>query len=102
VRRGAGFVPAVSRTTWAIAVVLAVGSWVAQLGENVAAYSGVRYPDTGDPATMDPASLPLAWELGPATFVPDLPFLGLALVLAVLAWIIRSGERLQRETEGLV
>jgi hypothetical protein len=100
--RGVEFVPAVSRTAWSIAVVLAVGSWLAQFGENVALRAGVRYPDTGDPATMDPAALPLYWEIGPASFLPDLPFLGLALALALLASIIQAGERLQRDQEGLV
>jgi len=102
VERRVEFVPAVSRTVWALAAVLAVGSWLAQIGENIAVHSGVVYPDTGDWTTMDPASLPLRWETGPFAFAPDLPYLGLAVVLALLAWIIQAGERLQRETEGLV
>ena len=38
----------------------------------------------------------------PQSFLPDAPLLGLAIVLAVLAYIVQSGERLQRDTEGLV
>jgi len=102
VRTGVQFVPAVSRTAWMLALVLALGSWLAQIGANIAANSGVVYPDTGDPAGMDPSALPLHWEVGLAAFAPDLPFLGLALVLALLASLIQSGERLQRDTEGLV
>lgn len=102
VRDGVAFVPAISRAAWALAIVLAVGSWLAQIGENVAVRSGVAYPDAGNVAGLDPATLPLRWEIGPATLLPDLPYLGLALVLAMLASIIQSGERLQRETEGLV
>jgi hypothetical protein len=102
VREGVAFVPAISGAAWALAIVLAAGSWLAQIGENVAVRSGVAYPDTGDVTTMDPATLPLRWEFGPATVLPDLPYLGLAVVLAILASIIHAGERLQRETEGLV
>jgi hypothetical protein len=102
VSRGVEFVPAVSRTAGTLAGVLALGSWLAQIGENIAVHSGIVYPDTGDWTTMDPAALPLRWESGPFIFLPDLPYLGLALVLALLAWIIQSGERLQRDAEGLV
>jgi len=102
VRDGVAFVPAVSRTAWALAVTLLVGSWLAQIGENVAVRSGVLYPDEGDWAVLDPSTLPVRWEIGIATFVPDLPFLGLAVVLGLLSWIVQSGERLQRDTEGLV
>ena len=102
VRSGVEFVPAVSRTAWALAVTLLVGSWLAQIGENVAVRSGVLYPDEGDWTALDPSTLPVRWEIGIATFVPDLPFLGLAVVLGLLSWIIQSGERLQRDTEGLV
>lgn len=102
VRGGVAFVPAITRAAWALAIVLASGSWLAQIGENVAVRSGVAYPDRGNVTTLDPGTLPLRWEVGPATLLPDLPYLGLALVLAMLASIIHSGERLQRETEGLV
>jgi len=102
VRPGVEFVPAVTRTAWALAIVLAVGSWLAQIGENLAVRSGSIYPDTGDPATIDPSTLPLSWDLGLGTFLPDLRLLGLALAFALLAGIVQAGERLQRDTEGLV
>ncbi len=102
VRSEVQFVPAVSRTVWGLAITLAVGSWLAQIAESLAVRSGTIYPDTGDPASIDPASLPLSWELGAAAFLPDPPFLGLALAFALLAGILRAGERLQRDTEGLV
>jgi len=102
VRRGVEFVPAVSRAAWALAIVLAAGSWLAQLAENVSRQVGLVYPDDVDPATVALTDLPIDWGIGPFVFLPNPVFLGLAVVLAVLAYIIQAGERLQRETEGLV
>lgn len=102
-RRAVAFVPAVTRAAVAIAVVLAVGSWLTRIAATLAGNSGLIYPDSGDPASADPSTLPIDWALGSWTpFAPDLPLLGVAAVIGLLAWIIRSGERLQRETEGLV
>lgn len=102
VRKGVEFVPAVSRTTWSIAIALAAGSWLTQIAANVASRVGLIYPDDVNPASADLDALPIDWSVGPWTFVPNLPLLGLAVVIGLLAYIIRSGERLQRDTEGLV
>jgi hypothetical protein len=102
VRRGVRFDTAVSRSTAALAVVLALGATVVQFVRNLMLYTGLRYPEDVDPATVDRASLPLEWGVGTYTFVPNFTLLGLAVVLGVLAYIIRAGERLQRDTEGLV
>ena len=102
VRRGVEFVPAVSRAAWALAIVLAAGSWLAQIVQNIAGQSGLIYPDFGDTATIDPLGLPIYWGIAPHTFIPNGAFLGLSIVLGVLAYIIQAGERLQRDTEGLV
>lgn len=102
VRRGVRFVPAVSRSAWALAIALAVGSTLAQIAANLGRFSGLYYADDVDPATVDPMTLPIAWNVTLQTFSPDWALLGLSVVLAVLAYIIRAGERLQRDTEGLV
>lgn len=104
VRRGVEFVPAVSRTAWALAITLAVGSWLTEIAARVAGNAGLIYPDdVADPLSFtDLDSLPIDWAVGQWTFLPDLPLLGLAVVLGLLAYIIRAGERLQRDTEGLV
>lgn len=102
VRRGVQFVPAVSRSVWALAVVLAVGSWLTRIAQTIAEQSGLVYPDNVDPSAVHPLDLPIGWTVVPQSFLPDGPLLGLALVLALLAYIVQSGERLQRDTEGLV
>lgn len=102
VRHRVEFVPAVSRAAWSIAVALAVGSWLTAIAAAVASRVGLIYPDTGDPATIDRDTLPIDWSIGVWTFVPDLPLLGLAIVMGLFAFVIRSGERLQRDTDGLV
>src|SRR5690606_42045798 len=102
VRRGVRFDTAVSRSTAALAVVLALRATVVPFVRNLMPYTGLRYPADVDPATVDRASLPLEWGVGTYTFVPNFTLLGLAIVLGVLAYIIRAGERLQRDTEGLV
>jgi hypothetical protein len=96
------FVPAVSRTAAALAISLGAGSWLSKIAANLVAYSAYFYPDDVDPAQADPSTLEFQWALGTATFLPDPALLGLAVVLGVLAYIIRAGERLQRDTEGLV
>jgi hypothetical protein len=102
IRRGVEFVPSVSRAVWALAIVLGAGSWLAQITGDVASHAGRVFPDDGDPATMGLSGLPIDWGIGTHTFVPNVAFLGLALVLGVLAYIVQAGERLQRDTEGLV
>ena len=47
-------------------------------------------------------SLPIEWNVTAQTFAPNWTLLASSIVLAVLAYVIRAGERLQRETEGLV
>jgi hypothetical protein len=102
VRREVRFVPAVSRTATALAIALGAGSWLSKIAANVVAYSGLVYDDIVDPARADPNGLPIYWGIGSQTFLPDPALLGLAIVLGVLAYVIRAGERLQRDTEGLV
>jgi|GEM_PF-1176035 len=102
VRRGVRFDTAVSRSTAALAVVLALGATVVQFVRNLMLYTGLRYPEDVDPATVDRTALPIEWGIGTYTFMPNFTLLGLAIVLGVLAYIIRAGERLQRDTEGLV
>jgi hypothetical protein len=102
VRRGVRFVPAVSRSAWALAITLAVGSTLAQIADNLGRWSGLLYRDDVDPATVDPMTLPIEWNLNLQTFAPNWALLGLSVVLAVLAYVIRAGERLQLDTDGLV
>jgi hypothetical protein len=102
VRREVRFVPAVSRTVAAMAAVLAVGSWLSEISINVARWTGLVYPNDVDPAKVDVTTLPIDWAVRMQTLVPNWPLLGLAIVLGVLAYIIRAGERLQRDSEGLV
>jgi hypothetical protein len=102
VRREVRFVPAVSRTAAALAISLGAGSWLSKIAANLVSYSGLVYDDIVDPAHADPNGLPIDWGISGQTFAPDAALLGLAVVLGVLAYIIRTGERLQRDTEGLV
>jgi hypothetical protein len=102
VRREVRFVPAVSRTVATLAAVLAVGSWLSEISINVARWTGLVYPNDVDPAKVDVTTLPIDWAVRMQTLVPNWPLLGLAIVLGVLAYIIRAGERLQRDSEGLV
>jgi hypothetical protein len=102
IRRGVRFVPSVSRSVWALAIALAVGSTLAQVAENVARQSMLYFPDDVDPRTVDLSTLEISWGVGAHSFLPNGVLLGLAVVLAVLAYIIQAGERLQRDTEGLV
>jgi hypothetical protein len=102
VRHEVRFVPAVSRTVATLAAVLAVGSWLSEISINVARWTGLVYPNDVDPAKVDVTTLPIDWAVRMQTLVPNWPLLGLAIVLGVLAYIIRAGERLQRDSEGLV
>lgn len=101
-RRGVRFVPSVSRSAWALAAILGVGSWLTRIAQTISDGVGFIYPDDVDPASPGIVNLQLGWSIVPQTFLPDAPMLGLAIVLAVLAYIVQSGERLQRDTEGLV
>ena len=50
-----------------------------------------------------PVGAPIAWAAASSiVLVPDFAFLGLSVVLGLLAYIIGSGERVQQDTEGLV
>ena len=46
--------------------------------------------------------LPLVQTIGRLVAVVNWRMLGVAAILGVLAYIVRSGEGLQHETEGLV
>jgi hypothetical protein len=102
VRRGVEFVPAVSRTVWSLAIVLAVGSWLTSIAANVAGHAALIYPDGPDLGFVAIDTLPIDWGLSTGTFTPDFAMLGLAVTMGLLAWIIGSGERLQRDLNGLV
>lgn len=102
IRRGVRFDVALTRSTWSLTLVLGVGSWVAQIASNIGRNSMPWYPDGADPADADTSTLPIDWNLGTHNLLPDWPLLGLAVVLGVLAYIIGSGERLQRDADGTV
>jgi hypothetical protein len=101
-RRGVTFARSVSRSAWLLAAILGVGSWLTRIVQTIAEQSGVMYPDNVDPALVQVVNGRIGWGVSAASFLPDGALLGLAIVLAVLAYIVQSGERLQRETEGLV
>ena len=102
IRRGVRFDVALTRSTWSLALVLGAGSWLAQIVSNVGRNSMPWFPDGTDPASADLSTLPIDWNTGAHNLLPDWPLLGLAIVLGVLAYVIRAGERLQRDAEGLV
>lgn len=102
IRRGVEFVPAVSRTVWSLAIVLAVGSWLTSIAANLAGHAALVYPDGPVLGFVDIDALPIDWGVGAGTLTPDFAMLGLAVTMGLLAWIIRSGERLQRDVKGLV
>lgn len=100
--RGIRFERPLSRSAWALAIVLALGATVVQFVTNLSTWSLLHYPDDADPATVDLSTLPIEWAHPSMTLVPSWPLLGIAVVLGVLAHIIAAGQRLQRDTEGLV
>lgn len=102
IRRGVEFVPAVSRSARALAIVLAAGSWLTQIAVTIAEQSALIYPDDLDPSTVQLIDLHIAWTVLPQSFLPDAPMLGLAIVLGVLAYLIQAGERVQHDVDGLV
>jgi hypothetical protein len=98
--RGVRFVRTVSRGAWSLAIVLAVGSSVAQIVENVARGSSLIIDGATDPA--NPVGAPIGWAAASQAFWPNLPLLGLSIVLGLLAYIISRGEGIQYESDGLV
>lgn len=94
-RAGIRFVPALSRTTWALALVIGIGSWLAQIARNVATWSWQVTSDAGEP-------LGIEWVSVPQGLQPNWAILGVAVVVGVLAYIIAAAEALQRDTEGLI
>jgi len=98
--RGVRFVRTVSRAAWSLAVVLAVGSTVAQIVENIARGSSLIIDGGIDPA--NPVGAPIGWAPASQAFGPNLPLLGLSIVLGILAYIISRGEGIQYESDGLV
>lgn len=102
VRRGGRFSSSVTRATWGLALTLGLGGWFAQTLTSMSEQSGVAFPDHVDPHTADLSTMPIGWGFGVQVFIPNPMLLGLAVVLGMLAYIIGAGERLQRDTEGLV
>ena len=100
VRNEVRFERAVSRAAWALAIALGAGSVAAQIVENIARYSALNLTDVADPT--HPVDAPILWAVNTSVLVPDFAFLGLSVVLGLLAYIIGSGERVQQDTEGLV
>jgi len=100
VRNGVHFLPAVTRAAWALAIVLAAGSLLAQSLENLGRNSAIVFAYT-DP-TGDPMRAPIGWGIGWFDLVPNLPLLAVSVVLGLLAYVIGAGEHLQRDVDGLV
>jgi hypothetical protein len=100
IRHGVQFVPAVTRAAWSLAITLAAGSTLAQTVENIGRNSAIVFAYT-DPSG-DPMAAPIGWGIGWYDLTPNLPLLAVGVVLGLLAYVIGAGERLQRDTEGLV
>jgi hypothetical protein len=77
--------------------VLGLGSISAQLAS---AFSGARAAEML--LTLRPDANGGGWTYVPPTVIVDLVPVGVGLALVVVAGLIRSGERLQRDTAGLV
>lgn len=99
IRREVTFAPSVSRSAWLLAAILGAGSWLTRIAQALVAQSTLVYPDTADPGVINEQ---IGSGVSMESFLPDVPLLGLAIVLGVLAYIVQSGERLQRDTDGLV
>jgi hypothetical protein len=97
---GVRFVRTVSRGAWSLAILLAVGSTIAQVVENVARGSSLIINGNTDPA--NPVGAPIGWAEVSQAFWPNLPLLGLSIVLGLLAYIISRGEDVQYESDGIV
>lgn len=102
-RRGRPFAPVLARLTMVVAVVVAVGGTAAQVLGDVAgsmashellAWTGAQWTGDVGPETLLPSP----------TLLIELPFwpIGAGLGLAALAAVLRQGDRLARDTEGLV
>ncbi len=100
IRRGVLFLPAVTRAGWSLAITLAVGSELSQFVENVGRYSALDLSGQADPT--HPIGAPIGWGIGWYDLTPNLPLLAVSVVIGLLAYVIGAGERLQRDTEGLV
>ena len=100
IRRGVRFVPTVTRAAWSLAITLAVGSELSQFVENVGRYSALYLSSQADP--IHPIGAPIGWAIGAYDLMPNLPLLAVSVVLGLLAYVIGAGERLQRDSEGLV
>jgi hypothetical protein len=94
------FIPAVTRAAWSLAITLALGSTLAQTVENIGRASAIVFAYT-DP-TGDPMSAPIGWGIGWYDLTPNLPLLAVSVVIGMLAYVVGAGERLQRDTEGLI
>lgn len=106
-RAGRAFAPVVARMAMITAVVVAVGGLTMQVTGDIAGnlaavevlqWTGAEYPDI--PGIEDELQ---GWWPQPG-FVIEFPFWPLAagLGFAALSAVLRSGTRLQRDTEGLV
>lgn len=92
---GIRFIPALSRTVWALAVTLGIGSWLAQIARNVGRWSWPVMSDAGE-------QIGLEWVSPPQAAAPNWAMLAVAVIVGVLAYIVAAAEKLQRDTEGLV
>lgn len=92
-RAGAGvrFLPTLTRTVIALSVTIGAGSWLAQVATTTARWS---WPLNGTDE--------ISWAPLQQTLLPNWALLGVAIILGILAVIVSAGERLQRDTEGLV
>jgi hypothetical protein len=107
--RGEPFVPAAARSVTVVAVAIAVGGTLSavlqQWGEWSAGRDALFVTAWGSASISGPGTTlaDLGWP-DPAYFALQIPFLPLLLGLGLtaIAAVFRAGERLQRDTEGLV